>query len=184
MMSECCRRPPRLLRQSARRSRRPWRCGTMAHIHPVSSLCLKLEEESFPKPQISRCRKLAGPLQKQSSFSQMVCEPARSCRGLEEAAGGGRSRGVQRVFISETHTPGVHSVSLPVRCCLPPSFFPSAILSFSICFSVSPSVSFCQLSVPSVWFLHDKDLISPPWFLNLQPPLPGKGKRKFIRPGR
>lgn len=122
----------------------PWRYRTMAHIHPGCSLCLKLEERSFPKPQISQCRTLAAsaPSQKQSSFSQMVGQPVCYCRGLEEAEGRGRQEGssrVQWVFISETHTTGIHSVSLALSAA-PPSVFLSAMLSVSVCFSVSPCV--------------------------------------------
>lgn len=116
----------------------------------------------------------------------MVCEPASSCRGLEEAVGeaGRAGAAVSSGFLSLRPIPLAFTLSvwLFMAVSLLPSFFQPSFLSWFVFPSVR--VSFCQLSAPSVWFLHDKDLIFPLWFLNLQLPLLGKGKRKFIRPGR
>lgn len=123
-----------------------------------------------------------------------------SCRGLggrreerrqerrQERREGGRktpsrpSSNVQWVFISETHTPGVLSVSLAV--CLTLffavfffllSFYLSFRLPFLYLFFLSVRVSACQSSVPSIWFLHDKNL-------SLKPDKPGPGYSEAASP--
>lgn len=155
----------------------------MAYIHPVCSLCLKLEEWSFPKPQISQCRKLAAsvPLQKQSSFSQMVGQPVCYCRGLEEA---GREAGREQpcpvgFYLRDPHH--WHSLCQSGSSLPSPSFLISVSHAFSLYLFVCQSVC---LSASCQCHLSGFSTIRTVCFLNLQLPLLGKCRRKLIRPAR